>query len=144
MISTLATAGSTLRASRMHCPQTRVMTQAKLGAIARGVKSCGCSVKLVDFLGGQRSRRDADLGTTSGGHVMTTTAFFVTLSTVCDACCTCSGQVWVTSTHPGCLAATGQVPLRVGEDVATLTPHRPGSADFPHPVLHGRASLTAV
>src|SRR5689334_6336077 len=25
---------------------------------------------------------------------------------------------------------------RVGEDVATLTPHRPGRADFPHPVLH--------
>ena len=24
---------------------------------------------------------------------------------------------------------------RVGEDVATLTPHRPGRADFPHPVL---------
>src|SRR5215207_3617152 len=31
---------------------------------------------------------------------------------------------------------------RVGEDVATLTPHRPGRADFPHPVLHGRGSLT--
>jgi transposase len=30
---------------------------------------------------------------------------------------------------------------RVGEDVATLTPHRPGRADFPHPVPHGRASL---
>src|ERR1700757_492745 len=33
---------------------------------------------------------------------------------------------------------------RVGEDVATLTPHRPGRADFPHPVPHGRASLPAV
>jgi hypothetical protein len=31
---------------------------------------------------------------------------------------------------------------RVGEDVATLTPHRSGRADFPLPVLHGRASLT--
>src|ERR1700741_2968191 len=31
---------------------------------------------------------------------------------------------------------------RVGEDVATLTPHRSGCADFPLPVLHGRASLT--
>jgi len=27
------------------------MTEPKLGAIAGGVKSCGCSVKLVDFLG---------------------------------------------------------------------------------------------
>ena len=33
---------------------------------------------------------------------------------------------------------------RVGEDVATLTPHRSGCADFPLPVPHGRASLTAV
>ena len=33
---------------------------------------------------------------------------------------------------------------RVGEDVATLTPRRPGCADFPLPVLHGRASLAAV
>ena len=33
---------------------------------------------------------------------------------------------------------------RVGEDVAILTPHRPGRADFPLPVLHGRASLTAA
>ena len=32
----------------------------------------------------------------------------------------------------------------VGEDVATLTPHRSGCADFPLPVPHGRASLTAV
>ena len=30
---------------------------------------------------------------------------------------------------------------RVGEDVATLTPHRSGCAVFPHPVPHGRASL---
>ena len=28
---------------------------------------------------------------------------------------------------------------RVGEDVAVLTPHRPGRAAFPHPVPHGRA-----
>ena len=33
---------------------------------------------------------------------------------------------------------------RVGEDVATFTPHRPGRADFPHPVLHERGSLTAA
>ena len=30
---------------------------------------------------------------------------------------------------------------RVGGDVAVPTPHRPGRADFPHPVPHGRASL---
>jgi hypothetical protein len=30
---------------------------------------------------------------------------------------------------------------RVGEDVAALTPHSAGRADFPLPVLHGRASL---
>ena len=33
---------------------------------------------------------------------------------------------------------------RVGGDVAAPTPHRPGRADFPHPVLHGRVSLGAV
>jgi hypothetical protein len=31
---------------------------------------------------------------------------------------------------------------RVGGDVATPTPHRPGRARFEHPVPHGRASLT--
>src|SRR3954447_24959175 len=30
---------------------------------------------------------------------------------------------------------------RVGGDVAIPTPHRPGRAGFPHPVLHARASL---
>ena len=34
--------------------------------------------------------------------------------------------------------------VRVGRDVAIPTPHRPGCADFPLPVLHGRALLTAV
>jgi hypothetical protein len=33
---------------------------------------------------------------------------------------------------------------RVGGDVAIPTPHRPGRADFPHPVPHGRASLMVV
>jgi hypothetical protein len=33
---------------------------------------------------------------------------------------------------------------RVGGDVAAPTPHRPGRADFPHPVLHARASLTMM
>jgi len=42
------------------------------------------------------------------------------------------------------LAALRKVECRVGEDVATLTPHRPGRADFPHPVLHERASLAAA
>ena len=30
---------------------------------------------------------------------------------------------------------------RVGGDVAIPTPHRPGRAGFPHPVLHERVSL---
>jgi len=33
------------------------------------------------------------------------------------------------------------IECRVGEDVAILTPHRPGRADFPHPVLRRRGSL---
>jgi hypothetical protein len=33
---------------------------------------------------------------------------------------------------------------RVGEDVAILAPHRPGRADFPHPVPHARASFQVV
>jgi hypothetical protein len=33
---------------------------------------------------------------------------------------------------------------RVGGDVTTPTPHRPGRADFPHPVLHERASPAAA
>jgi hypothetical protein len=33
---------------------------------------------------------------------------------------------------------------RVDEDVAILIPHSPGCADFPLPVLHGRASLAVV
>jgi len=38
----------------------------------------------------------------------------------------------------------GQPLCRVGGDVAGPTPHRPGRAGFPHPVLHERASLAAV
>jgi transposase len=37
-----------------------------------------------------------------------------------------------------------EVACRVGEDVAILTPHGPGRADFPHPVLHGRVSLPTM
>jgi transposase len=37
-----------------------------------------------------------------------------------------------------------EVACRVGEDVATLTPHRSGRAVFPHPVPHGRASLPTM
>jgi hypothetical protein len=33
---------------------------------------------------------------------------------------------------------------RVDGDVAILIPHSPGCADFPLPVLHGRASLAKV
>jgi hypothetical protein len=33
---------------------------------------------------------------------------------------------------------------RVGGNVAVPTPHRPGRADFPHPVLHEKDSLAAA
>ncbi len=36
------------------------------------------------------------------------------------------------------LAPVRKKPCRVGGDVAAPTPHRPGRADFPHPVLHER------
>jgi len=37
-----------------------------------------------------------------------------------------------------------EVACRVGEGVATPTPHRSGRAVFPHPVPHGRASLPTM
>ncbi len=50
--------------------------------------------------------------------------------------------------HAEVARAGGKAPLalrtfecRVGGDVAIPTPHRPGRAGFPHPVLHGRVSL---
>ena len=33
---------------------------------------------------------------------------------------------------------------RVGGDVTAPAPHSPGRADFPHPVLHGAASLAVA
>ena len=42
---------------------------------------------------------------------------------------------------------TGRVPktcCRVDGGVAVPIPHRPGRADFPHPVLHERDSLAAA
>ena len=39
------------------------------------------------------------------------------------------------------LARVRTAECRVGGDVAIPTPHRPGRAGFPHPVLHGRVSL---
>ncbi len=42
------------------------------------------------------------------------------------------------------LAAVRRLDCRVGGDVAIPTPHRPGLAGFPHPVLHGRVSLAAA
>ena len=39
------------------------------------------------------------------------------------------------------LAPLRRSDCRVGGDVAIPTPHRPGRAAFPHPVLHGRVSL---
>ena len=38
------------------------------------------------------------------------------------------------------LAPLRRIKCRVGGDVAIPTPHRPGRAGFPHPVLHGRVS----
>ena len=45
---------------------------------------------------------------------------------------------------PDPVEALRQVNGRVDEDVTILIPHSPGCADFPLPVLHGRASLTVV
>ena len=42
------------------------------------------------------------------------------------------------------VSAEPQANCRVDEDVATLIPHSPGCANFPLPVLHGRASLAKV
>jgi hypothetical protein len=42
------------------------------------------------------------------------------------------------------LAPLRRAECRVGGDVAIPTPHRPGRAGFPHPVLHGRVSLAAA
>ena len=42
------------------------------------------------------------------------------------------------------LAPVRKKPCRVDGDVAAPIPHRPGRADFPHPVLHERGLLTAV
>src|SRR5271163_4472615 len=42
------------------------------------------------------------------------------------------------------LSRTSPVASRVDGDVAAPIPHRPGRADFPHPVLHERGSLTAA
>jgi hypothetical protein len=44
----------------------------------------------------------------------------------------------------GCVADLSGVECRVGGGVAIPTPHRPGRADFPHPVLHERGSLAAA
>src|SRR3954471_6344416 len=40
--------------------------------------------------------------------------------------------------------AITEAACRVGGDVAIPAPHRPGRADFPHPVLQERASLPAT
>jgi hypothetical protein len=42
------------------------------------------------------------------------------------------------------LAPVRKKRCRVGGDVAVPTPHRPGRAGFPHPVLHERDSLAAA
>ncbi len=45
------------------------------------------------------------------------------------------------SAFDAALAPLRRSECRVGGDVAIPTPHRPGRAGFPHPVLHGRVSL---
>ena len=40
-----------------------------------------------------------------------------------------------------CLRPLREIDCRVDGDVAVPIPHRPGRADFPHPVLHGGASF---
>jgi Putative transposase len=42
------------------------------------------------------------------------------------------------------LAGVRKKRCRVDGDVAAPIPHRPGRADFPHPVLHERGSLAAA
>jgi hypothetical protein len=42
------------------------------------------------------------------------------------------------------LAAVRKKRCRVDGDVAAPIPHRPGRAEFPHPVLHERGSLAAA
>src|SRR6202166_2806028 len=51
------------------------------------------------------------------------------------------GKLYAAGRSPGLILEAG---CRVGGDVAAPTPHRPGRADFPHPVPHGRASLGTV
>ena len=48
------------------------------------------------------------------------------------------------SAFDAALAPLRRSECRVGGDVAIPTPHRPGLAGFPHPVLHGRVSLAAA
>ena len=56
--------------------------------------------------------------------------------------------LWIASKgfrlHPILLSRTSPVASRVGGNVAVPTPHRPGRADFPHPVLHERDLLAAA
>jgi hypothetical protein len=42
------------------------------------------------------------------------------------------------------LAPVWNTGCRVDGDVAAPIPHRPGRAEFPHPVLHERGSLAAA
>ena len=48
------------------------------------------------------------------------------------------------SAFDAALAPLRRSECRVGGEVAIPTPHRPGLAGFPHPVLHGRVSLAAA
>jgi hypothetical protein len=64
-----------------------------------------------------------------------------------------AGQLKFFNTHAGLadkrtfkrfIAPLRRIECRVGGDVAIPTPHRPGRADFQHPVLHERDSLATA
>ncbi len=68
-------------------------------------------------------------------------------------CARRAGQLKFFNTHAGLadqktfkrfIAPLRRIKCRVGGDVAIPTPHSPGRADFPHPVLHERDLLAAA
>ncbi|WFU13305.1 hypothetical protein QA646_30460 (plasmid) [Rhizobium sp. CB3090] len=54
------------------------------------------------------------------------------------------GNTVIVSDDVGQFRVGNHALCRVGGDVTITTPHRPGRADFPHPVPHGRAWLTVA
>src|SRR5690606_27474721 len=54
------------------------------------------------------------------------------------------GNTVIVSDDAGQFRVGNHALCRVGGDVTIPTPHRPGRADFPHPVPHGKVWLTAA